>query len=60
MVRRMRIKKKTPGFKNFLANTVFGNIEGNKFEGNSDGKKEHPSPIYIPKNSNVKNRSKTK
>ncbi|MGX7419162.1 hypothetical protein ACWOFR_10235 [Carnobacterium gallinarum] len=56
----MRIKKKTPGFKNFLANTVFGNIEGNKFEGNSDGKKEHPSPIYIPKNSNVKNRSKTK
>lgn len=52
-------KKENPGFKNFLVNTVFGNIEGNKFENSSSNEKNKiPSAIYIPKDSNTQNRTK--
>lgn len=52
-VRAIRKNQKKPGFKNFLANTVFGNIEGNHYEKKVDEKKNSSSPIYIPKNSNT-------
>lgn len=52
-MRAIRKKRNTPGFKNFLTNTVFGNIEGNQAEKQKDEKKNSSSPIYIPKNSNT-------
>lgn len=52
-MRAIRKKRNTPGFKNFLTNTVFGNIEGNQAEKQKDEKKNSSLPIYIPKNSNT-------